>query len=93
MAAYVIGIRDRMKDPAEMALYGKKALPTMSAAEIVALYGRHEVLEGEAVDGIVIVRFESYDAARTWYESAEYKEAMKHRLAGADYRVMLVDGV
>jgi len=92
-AAYVIGIREKMKDPAQMETYARKAGPTLSDATMVALYGRHEVLEGDLADGVVIVKFDSYDAARRWYDSEAYKEAMPHRLAGADYRIILVEGV
>ncbi|UZW57040.1 DUF1330 domain-containing protein [Sphingobium sp. JS3065] len=76
-AAYVIGIRQRLKGKGEMKLYGQKALPTMTNTQIEALYGRHEVLEVDPIAGVTIVRFESYEAAKSWYESDEYKEAMK----------------
>lgn len=92
-AGYIIGIRQRMKDKAEMKIYGQKALPTMQGATMDVLYGRHEVLEGDPVDGVVVVHFDTYEAAKEWYESPEYREAIKHRLAGADYQLILVEGV
>lgn len=92
-AAYVIGIRESMTDAAEMKAYSKKAGPTLADATMLALYGRHEVLEGDPADGIVILKFDSYDAAKQWYDSEDYKQAIPHRLAGADYRIILVEGV
>ena len=59
----------------------------------LAFYGADEALEGPKADGIVILEFDDMDAARAWHGSPAYQEAMKHRQLGADYRVLLVDGV
>ncbi len=32
------------------------------------------------------------DAARAWYHGPAYQDALKHRLRGAEYRVMLTAG-
>jgi uncharacterized protein (DUF1330 family) len=58
-----------------------------------AVYGRHEVLEGPPTEGVVILEFPSFDEAKAWYGSAAYSEARAHRLLGADYRCILVEGV
>ena len=59
----------------------------------LAFYGAHEALEGPKADGIVILEFDDMDHARAWHGSHAYQEAMKHRQLGADYRVLLVEGV
>lgn len=41
---------------------------------------------------IVITEFADAAAARRWYDSPEYQEALKIRLASSRGRVLLVDG-
>ncbi len=95
MTAYVILIRDRMIDAAEFATYGQKAREARGGHAITpkAFYGRQEVLEGPAVEGAVILEFPTFEEAQAWYNSPAYQEALKHRLAGAEYRVLIVEGV
>ena len=40
---------------------------------------------------VVLVKFPSKDAARSWYDSAEYQAVAGHRHASADFMVYLVD--
>ena len=42
-----------------------------------------EVVEGTASGRHVILEFEDCDAARAWYQSAEYQEVAQHRLAAS----------
>lgn len=95
MSAYVVMIRDRMVDADAMAEYARLAPKAReeTPAKPLAFYGALEVLEGPAADGVVILAFDDMAAARRWYGSAAYQEALPHRLRGADYRVLLVDGV
>lgn len=95
MTAYFIFIRDKTTDAAELATYGQKAGGTIAghAATPLAFYGKHEVLEGPDVEGAVILKFPSFAEAQAWYRSPAYQEALKHRLAGAEYRVLIVEGV
>ena len=95
MAAYVIFIRDSIKDAAEFATYGQKAGAAAAGHKITPLvfYGDLEVLEGDPAEGVVIVQFPSMDEAKAWYESPAYQEAKAHRLKGADYRVILAKGL
>jgi uncharacterized protein (DUF1330 family) len=39
-----------------------------------------------------VLEFPSIDAARTWYNSAEYREVMKLRLASATSHIVLLEG-
>lgn len=91
-AGYVIAIRKSLKDKEEFKLYGKKALPTIAKAKMDVLYGKHEVLEGDSIDGVAVFHFDSYEEARSWYFSEQYQEAIKHRLASSDFHLILVEG-
>lgn len=95
MAAYVIFIRDRITDPEEFAVYGTKAAAARGDHPIKALafYGALETLEGDPADGVVVIEFPDMAAAHAWYDSPAYQEAKAHRLKGADYRVVLVQGL
>ena len=52
-----------------------------------------EVLEGAAVEGVVILEFPTFDEAKAWYDSPAYREVREHRYKGADYRAVIVQGV
>ena len=70
-------------------------LPTVRTFELntLAAYGEYKVLEGESTEGIVIVKFITQELAKAWYESPAYEAARAHRLKGARYRCILVQGV
>ena len=59
----------------------------------IARGGRYEPLEGEARPRNVILEFESYDAARTYYYSPEYQAAVKIRAPASIGELVLVEGV
>ena len=53
-----------------------------------------EPLEGAAPIGkVVVLRFDTMAKARAWYESPAYSEILRHRLAAADNRAFLVEGL
>lgn len=95
MSAYLIFIKEREHDAAEMATYSAKAGPSLAghAGTPLAYYGAIETLEGAAAQGAVIVSFPTIDEARAWYQSDAYQAARAHRFAGADYRVILTEGL
>ena len=95
MPAYVVFTRERMRDQQEYELYREKSRPVNASHPLkpLALYGRHEVLEGPSIEGAVILEFPTMEAARAYYRSADYQEAVKHRFLGADYRVFIVEGL
>lgn len=78
-----------------MAQYAEKAPLANLGHDLtpLAFYGQYEVLEGNEIEGAVIVRFPDMAAARDWYNSPAYQEAMQHRQKGAHYRVLLIDGL
>jgi uncharacterized protein (DUF1330 family) len=95
MVAFVVFTREKMRNPQEYEHYREKARRANAghALKPLALYGNHEMLEGPAIEGAVILEFVSMDAARTYYHSAAYQEAVKHRFLAADYRVFIVEGI
>lgn len=95
MTAYVIFIKDNTTDQAELDIYNGLSPKSSEghAATILAAFGGMEVLEGPPAEGAVIASFASMDEAKAWYFSPLYQQALKHRRKGANYRVMLIDGV
>jgi uncharacterized protein (DUF1330 family) len=94
MPAFVVFIREKTSNEAEMEIYGKLALPTLVGrpAKPLAFYGTLEVLEGPEFEGAVILEFPSVGEAKTWYESSEYQAAAEHRKAASSFRVFILEG-
>jgi uncharacterized protein (DUF1330 family) len=95
MPAYVIFIKNKTLDADELKTYGQKAGGARGDHAItpLAFYGPLEVLEGDAAEGVVLLQFPDMDAAKAWYHSPAYQDAKQHRLKGADYRVILAQGL
>lgn len=95
MAAYAVFIRESTVNQSELDAYTPKAEASLAGhdATVLAAYGRQEVLEGPAVEGVVIVEFPSMEAAKAWYDSPKYREAREHRFRGARYRAVVVEGL
>jgi len=95
MSAYLIFIRDRLRDEAAMAEYAPRAQQSTAGhpLEPLAFYGAVETLEGAEVDGVVLIKFPDKAAAKAWYDSPEYIDARKFRHLGADYRAVIVEGL
>lgn len=95
MVAYMVFTRERLRSPAEYERYRQEARPAAEGHPLkpLALYGTHEVLEGPAIEGAVILEFPTIDAARAYYQSTAYQDAVQHRFLGADYRVFIVEGI
>ena len=95
MAAYIVFMREKTLDRAELEEYWKRVEATMEVRPLkpLAAYGRHVTLEGPDVEGVVIAEFPSLEEARDWYESPAYQEAAEHRHRGAVYRGLIVEGV
>lgn len=95
MTAYVIFIKNKTTDAEELKTYGQKAGAARGDHQItpLAFYGPLEVLEGDSAEGVVLLSFPDAAAAKAWYHSPAYQEAKQHRLKGADYRVILAEGL
>lgn len=87
-------ITEDVKDPAGMAEYGKLASQTMGGAKVLAFGPAAETLEGQwHGTQTVLLEFESPDAAKEWYYSDAYQEALKLRQAAADCNGVLLNGL
>ena len=94
MTAYVVVVRERTRDPSELAAYAPKAraASTGHALSVLAFRGRHRVLEGPQVESVAILEFPTFEEAERWYDSPAYQDALAHRLRGAEYRAVIVEG-
>jgi uncharacterized protein (DUF1330 family) len=79
--------------------YAKDYLPKGRAAIIAhgGVYvaaGKGTVITGDAPhDRIVVLKFESLDAVKAWFNSADYQAANKIGQKYAHYNILAVDGV
>src|SRR5208337_965485 len=91
---YVISRVD-ITDPEAYARYSPAATTAIAAhgGKTLARGGRHEALEGRARARNVILEFDSYEAARAYFYSAEYQAARALREGAAEIEMVLVEGV
>ena len=61
-------------------------------AKFVVRGGRHHDPEGPSGERHVVIEFDSYDKALACYESPEYQEALKIRLATSRAHFAIVEG-
>ncbi len=91
--AYIV-ITEDVKDPAGMAEYGKLAAKTMASAKLLAFDMNAEQLEGQwHGTQTVLLEFESAEAARDWYNSDDYQQAVKLRQAAAECNGAILHGL
>ena len=95
MVAYAVFIRDRLRDPEAMRTYSDEVGATFVGHRAMrrVSHGAFEMLEGAAMESVVITEFPSVEAARAWYDSAAYREVRRFRHLAADYRAFIVEGV
>ena len=96
MPAYVIVMREGPIQDAEAYDAYKRANrenPTGITLNPLAVYGAIHPLEGQAPDGVVMLQFDTVDAARAWYDSPQYQDAVRHRLRSGDWRAFIVEGM
>jgi uncharacterized protein (DUF1330 family) len=55
--------------------------------------GEQQILEGDWAPATIVVEFPTMDAARAWYASADYAEALRHRDDALERDLILVEGV
>jgi uncharacterized protein (DUF1330 family) len=65
-----------------------------SGGEYLVRGGRHEALEGDWMPArVAILRFPSFDAAKAWYDSEQYRAARAKRVGTTEYfNLVLVEG-
>jgi uncharacterized protein (DUF1330 family) len=95
MAAYIVFMREETLEKSELEAYWQMAPATLDGRpiKVLAAYGRHVTLEGPDVEGVVLAEFPTIEEARDWYHSPAYQEAAQHRLRGAVYRGLIIEGV
>ncbi|MGO4871698.1 MAG: DUF1330 domain-containing protein [Roseiarcus sp.] len=90
---YVIARVD-VTDPEAYARYAAAATKAIAdhGGRALARGGRYEALEGTARARNVVLEFESYDAARRYFHSAQYQAARALREGAAQIEIVLVEG-
>jgi uncharacterized protein (DUF1330 family) len=95
MPAYLI-VETDIHDPEQYERY-KAASPGAVAAgggRFLVRGGELAVLEGDwQPKRLVVLEFESLEAAKRFYESEQYQEAKRLRDGAADLRMVAVEGV
>ncbi len=95
MSAYVIASID-ITDPETYKGYSERAPATIEkyGGRYLARGGETATLEGEENTARnVVIEFESVEAAKTWYDSPEYREAKSRREGAAVASVVVLEGV
>ncbi len=92
MAAYMVA-NYRITDPGSYEAYPPAVVPTLIAhgAEILVADRKSETLEGEPAHVTVVVKFPSKEAARAWYDSAEYQEIIHLRTDNSEGFITLTN--
>jgi len=95
VSTYIVFTRTKTTDQKELEKYraGIKATMKDRPIEVLVADGKHEVLEGDPIEGTVIVKFPNAKAAKEWINSEAYQNTAKHRKVGAIYHGLLVEGV
>lgn len=95
MAAYIVFTKHKTTNQAELDIYSQKGAGTLAGHKPTAhvVYGNQTIVEGPPHEGIVVLSFETRKEAEDWYHSPAYQDAAKHRHAGAEYSVTIVDGL
>jgi uncharacterized protein (DUF1330 family) len=97
MAAYVIEQIDAIHDRERYQDYIKLNPPSVAkyGGKYIARGGAAEVLEGDKpLPGrLVIIEFPSYEQAKAWWASEEYREAKALRQATSTGTLFVVDGM
>ncbi|MCA0325164.1 MAG: DUF1330 domain-containing protein [Proteobacteria bacterium] len=94
-SAYIIA-NVRVTNPEQYEEYKKWSTAAFAAhkAEICVRGGKVDVMEGDwQPERVVIAKFPSVDAAKAFYDSAEYLKARKAREGAAIMRLVVVEGV
>ena len=100
MGAYLIVYRETpVSDEEAIAEYSRRNRENAASSHAdygtqpLVVYGKVEGLEGTAPDGVVVLKFPTIEAAKGWYNSKGYQEAIPFRQKAADWRVVLVEGL
>ena len=88
-------VTELIRDPAAYSSYVAKAVRTIEQAggRIIVADGSPTVLEGQwHGPRTVVLEFDSVEAARGWYDSAEYQAIVGLRRAAAESNAAILSG-
>ena len=93
MSAYVIA-EIEVTDPDGYAEYVAPANASVlrHGGRFVVRGGPSEIIEGDWAGRMVVLEFESVEAARAWYDSDDYQACLPLRLQSSKGRMIAVDG-
>jgi uncharacterized protein (DUF1330 family) len=93
MSGYAV-VNYTITNPQGYEAYLPAAMPTLGAynAEVLVADYTSEAKEGSPGHVTVVLRFETKDAARAWYESEAYEAAKGHRTNNAEGIFVICDG-
>lgn len=94
-SGYIIAWVD-VTDPQQYEEYKRWSSAAIQAhgAEVCVRGGRVETLEGDWQPGrIVVLKFPSFEAARAFHDSPEYRRAREARTGAAVMRMICVEGL
>ncbi|HKY74756.1 MAG TPA: DUF1330 domain-containing protein [Acidimicrobiia bacterium] len=93
MSAYVL-VEVEVEDPDRYAEYRPLAAESLAkhGGRYLVRGGQAEALEGEWYPRIVVLEFDSLEAAHAWYYSDEYQAAVALRHESAKSRMIAVEG-
>jgi uncharacterized protein (DUF1330 family) len=94
MPAYIIAMVN-VTNPEKYQEYAKRAGPANGkhGGKFLVRGGTKHKLEGDIpFQRIVVTEFPNVEAAKKFYNSAEYQEARKHRVGAADFHMIVVEG-
>lgn len=86
----------RIKNPKEYQKYLDKSGEIFAKyrGTYVAVDNHPQILEGNwDYSRSVIIKFDTEEDFKAWYESADYQQILKHRLNAADCDTILVKGL
>ena len=92
MAGYVIA-NYKITNPKGYEGYAPAVMPTLEAhgAEFLVADYESEPLEGTPASVMVVLKFDSKETARAWYESPEYQEIMHIRTDNSEGILVIAD--
>ena len=94
-SAYIIAYV-QVTNPEQYTEYRKWSTEAMQVhgAEVCVRGGQVAVLEGDwAPERVVVLKFPSFDAAKAFHDSPEYRKARQAREGAAIMRMICVEGV
>ena len=95
MSVYVVA-QGKVENREQLDRYVEKAIPTISAhgGRIVAFDEQPAVIEGSVeFPRTVIVEFETHEAFRAWYDSADYQAILPARLDAMPGTLIVAKGL